>query len=539
MPEKQLVLASKSALNPEKRGRNSLVDLLVRARYDKVLNGLNRQDEFEQGDFIFRGVKDASSMAVVLETYKNQSLPIFMGSDILAEADYLARSRGVKSRIRKLLSLGIGECRLCVMAPEEDPIKKSADITGREMFTKYPEILKAMLAELGIQGVEVRAASGADTRINETRGGDARVGALDVVGSGETARVNRLQIVGSDVIDQNLLGLRYFDLGSVTTDMYLTNRRYLNDPSSWSRDAIQRLGIALEAAESANEHSSIQWNAPQSIIDRFLDMGMRGPSIQKIHSTGGEQWYALKIFVPVGETDKTMRELLHRGARDLGVSESPFMLGRSAEEMEILDNLPFLTQVVDTPLEPTPEHVHVASAMVKNRDEIAERDRERPVESNTVEWLQKGSDACASKYGAELQELSTAIGTDDTENLATEASQCLYWYMVMLQSNKISLDEVVERLVAGGTDGDLAEKIAWYLAQNNHVRRLGSDVEIEPEPKIARHAVTDRFPELSSAIREKQDAKMTPVVAAERALRDLFALIKAAEVDLPAMAEKI
>jgi hypothetical protein len=60
-PSKQVILLPKGAVTEGKDSRNPLLDLLVRAGYDKVRSGFdpksrNRTDQVQQGDFVFRAV---------------------------------------------------------------------------------------------------------------------------------------------------------------------------------------------------------------------------------------------------------------------------------------------------------------------------------------------------------------------------------------------------------------------------------------------------------------------------------------------------
>lgn len=525
--EKQYVVLPKNAL--EGSGpRNSVRGLLLAAGYDKVANGFDRRDQIEQGDFIFRGVKGADALSTQLELFSKQPLGILMGSDVLAEADIAAMSLGVQSDIQKLVSLNIGECRMRFLVPNESKVETEADLEGRLIFSKYSGLAERSLAGLGVR-TPVRQTEGADTRVNDWRKKEPRVGAFEIVGSGDTARQNDLQIVENVIYPTGeMLALPYLDLNRITTDMYASN---IQRASMRSRDMLREIGLALESARTVNRFVTFQFNVPDVELSKFADLGMKGPSVSSLLTKDGEPWSAVTISVPENRQNAARAELMARGAKDL-LTSSPLNAEPNAETSTVIRLLPFGTgakaDAEPTAVDQGKKQTEEASWLVGLSDKLDKRIQDGDQTSTTVKALGKGPDFCAARYVGEAGELSKAIRKETKTDATMEASQCFYWLIVALKSKGYSLDEVASLLTNDETPTD---RLKAVIASADAKRLLVGSGGIGYE------AVDYADDAIAFSTVLRKSGKAEALQAAGVSLQKLLSLLKIADIDLSAVME--
>ncbi|MDD3897272.1 MAG: phosphoribosyl-ATP diphosphatase [Candidatus Peribacteraceae bacterium] len=415
--------------------RTPISDLFRRAGYDKVAGDFGRGDQVEQGDFLFRAVKGQEALAAQMELFRGKSIGIIMGTDVLGEADLLARERGVSPELERLLTLGIGPCSLRILAPQEAPVGNKEDLTGRSIFTKYPKVLGELLRTWGVSA-SVRPTLGADVRVNEFREGSARVAALEIVGSGETARRAKLQVV-SDELSYPQIGIT--DCAQIQTDIFLTNRSRI---SGRTRDAFQELGLALESARDQNQYAAFRFNIPEALLPAFASCGMKGPTVANV-DRDGSRWKALEIVVPKDQENAVRVNLLRDGAQDL-VRIAPVNVEISAENSEVLSVLPFS----DTAQPAEPEEAAVIgatldalAATIKQRAEAADAGN-----STTRKLLDGGTLMQGARLIEEATEVARAARKEGRGRVIEETADLLYMLLVLLQGQQVTLAEVSEAL---------------------------------------------------------------------------------------------
>lgn len=525
-PDKQYVILPKSALEGS-GSRNSVRGLLLAAGYDKVANGFDRRDQIVQGDFIFRGVKGSDALSTQLELFREQPLGMLIGSDVLAEADIAAMSLGVRSDIQKLVSLNIGECRMRFLVPNESKVQTEADLSERLIFSKYAGLAERSLASLGVR-TPVRQTEGADTRVNDWRMQEPRVGAFEIVGSGDTARQNDLQIVeGFAYPTGDMLNLPYLDLNRITTDMYVSN---IGNASRRSRDMLREIGLALESARTVNRFVTFQFNVPNAELSKFADLGMKGPSVSPLLTKDGVEWSAVTISVPESSQNAARADLMARGAKDL-LTSSPLNAEPNPETSSVIRLLPFGTGAKDTEstiVDQASKQTEEASWLVGLSEKLDQRIQSRDQNSTTLKALEKGPEFCAARYVGEAGELSKALRKETKADATMEASQCFYWFIVALKSKGYSLDEVASLLTDAETPTDRLKAI---IASADTKRALvGSGGIANEAVDYADDAIT-----FSTALRklEKDEA----LNAAGVSLQKLLSLLKIADIDLSAVME--
>lgn len=529
-PDKQTIIIPKNAVTDGAGPRNGLLGLLERAGYDVLVRkGLDRKDQAEQGDFVFRGVKGSDALAAQLELYDRDSIGILMGSDVIAEADLSAVSVGVRSDIQKLLTLGIGPCRMRFLSPEENIVNGGPDLGDRLIFSKYPRLTEATLRAMGVKA-PVRRTEGADTRVNEWRQEQPNVGAFEIVGTGDTARQNKLQIVETFWYpDGRSMEMPYLDLNNVTTDLYATN---LARAGGRSRDMLREIGLALESARQQNRFVTFEFNVPTDDTPNFADFGMKGPTISSVMTQAGVgPWSALKISVPVDQVNRVRSELLRRGAQDLltvdGVDAEP---GRDTSE--VIRILPFEENGADVTLSSASSELvrREVAGWLTDLNTTVDTAPGRP-ESGTARSLAKGDEFCASRFVNEALELSRAIRTETRENAVTEAGQCFYWMLTALKSKGISFSTVLKGVIAQRMlkDEDTftdTDRLAVILQSIDEAETLVGSGGIAGEAvSFADDAVS-----FSTALRKQ--APDAAALAAGLSLQKLITLLRIAGIDL-------
>ncbi|MFA5799751.1 MAG: hypothetical protein WC840_02200 [Candidatus Peribacteraceae bacterium] len=536
--DSQVVLVPKGALTEARECRNSLVDLLVRSGYDRIRNGLDRHDEIMQGDFTFRGIKGADALAVQLERFSGEPVGILMGSDVLAEADFTAAVNGVRSDIGKILSLDIGPCRLVFLAPVERPIRLPADLDNRTIFSKYPQIVTRLLGSLNRRAA-MRRSEGADTRVGEWRDRDD-VAAFEIVGSGETARSNGLQIVENELEypSGDTLGASYLDLRNVSTDMFVTQFRTI---SGRSREALRELGLALESARASNQYVSFSFNVPADQVERFLDLGMHGPTVSPVLSRDGRQWSAVGIHVPVENKNHMRAELLRRGAQDLSMS-AVLHVEVAPERSEVLAALPFeLPPSMNT-------GDTVSKAGDRSRSDVAcwmldlsatvESRQPDPLStSSTSKALAQGREFCVARYVGEVAELSKALRTGNRDEIIAEAGQCVYWLLVALRSREMTFGSVIRKAMKTAVrqddvpDSDFQLLLSKFLVATEHEVQSQTPFPMPgSQAALAAIDLVDQSTVFSTALRKRETDEAAE--EAMGALRRLVRCLKLAGVGL-------
>lgn len=526
------IIVPKSGIETGK-GRNNIGELLANAGYDIRGKIDNRRDQTQQGNLTFLGVKGADALATQLERLKGRPYGILMGSDVLAEADLTAKRRGVSSRIERVLTIGAGPCTLPFLGLEENPVNSEADLEGRRIFSKYPAILSKALDVLGVRA-KVRRTEGADTRLNEWRDEDPNIAALEIVGSGDTARANRLQIVTQEdmVYPEGIaMGLGYFDFNAIATDLCASNLRDL----SWqSRGAIRELGLALEAALTSHRYVAFKFNVPRSEAQNFRDLGMKGPTVSPILSRNeGEEWCSMEIYVAEPDQNRMRALLMQRGARDL--SNVPVPLAIDATSSEVLRALPFVSgNRVEAVVESNDfndaeisEWLGGLAAMVDARSADTEG------KTGTGKSLAMGAEFCAARYVGEAVELSKAIRMGTRDDIIAEAGQCVYWFLVALRSGGVSFNEVLKRMASAGPEADVSVPSLTCLILRELRKNSAVFSGVEGEESSITYA--DQATEFSTALRKTKGE--AAVAQAAKSFEMLLQLIER-EVTLKEVMEK-
>lgn len=511
--DQPLVILSKSALDPE--SRNPALSLLQAARFGQVAK-LDGSDGSLVDGVRFRAMKGSAAVADSLIRRRQQPTAFLLGSDVLAEAALIARSKGVRANIERVLTLGIGQCRLRILAPNEDPVLSPIDLKRRQIFSKYPMITRLALRTLLGEDASVFATEGADTRVCEWRE-EASVAAYEIVESGRTARANNLQIVeeGFPYPSGAQMQVPFFDPHRITTDLYVSNLEALQGKA---REQLLEFALALESVRKANEYVMFHFHVPTVRCEEFLHLGMGKPSEQSLLGRPG--WSALAIAVPEAQEKMIYRMLLDAKAEAIVKTDGSALLSRDDSEVYRA----FAQPTAPIEVRSRPDVTAPVARVLQRTDQIRRSSAERP-ESGTASSLAKGTRYCADAFVTELIELQEAINREAEDDAITEASQSLDWFLLTLHSAQIELADVLRQFADElGIDlapAELPEQFAQLLTALSTGRPINFDTVYDIGRRLSFQAVA-----FNSVARKSAD----PIEKAQSAARTLLEWLKLLEV---------
>ena len=357
-----VVLPKSSIAKPD--SRNALSQLLAQANLGDVVSAFEtgmdaRRDQWISNGYNFELIKDAKTLATMLELFNRNRLPLafIVGADVLAEAQASTeaelRQNGVDNAtldIQRICRLDIGACTMKFLA--KDRISEASQLSGRMIYTKYPALTHYLLTKLNIANPRVVETSGSEQRVrtfidlqeqmNLGLNPSSQVAGFEVVGknSGATARANGLDPASDLSLPAgNELGMPYLDLNDVTTDLCALNCSQLTDTT---RDKLRALGINLETARRNNQYVVLTFNVPDRLKSNFAHMGVDGPTCSPlIVSEGKEPMSALQVFTPNVSSilfDLT-DEIQKLGGEYMGKSQ-PIPVAPRSSDLETLQILP-------------------------------------------------------------------------------------------------------------------------------------------------------------------------------------------------------
>lgn len=313
-PEITVLLPKKSFKDGS---RNNLTTLMTEAGYNEVAEGkMGRFDEItnqagfyesetdidlQKGEIRFRFIKDIGRLATQMRLMQLAGKPAITitGGDSLLEA-YLRVTQQVQGVVvEKVADLGIGACSLEWQTPAEKAANSIEELSGRELFSKYPELMRFLLKESNTDAL-IFESEGADTNINDFREeGLLNTGALEIVGSGQTAVDLNLRRLKPD---DELSPLREIKFSQISTDIYLVNPQNISDQT---RMAAMSVCDALESARPRGSFTSLKVNLKKDKLEQIkaLNIGLIGPSVQEVLSNVAGDWADVTLLVPDQEAN--------------------------------------------------------------------------------------------------------------------------------------------------------------------------------------------------------------------------------------------
>jgi ATP phosphoribosyltransferase len=188
------------------------------------------------------------------------------------------------ARVRELLRLGFGSCRLEAAVPEESTVETVEELAGRPVATVYPRLTRQLLP-VTVQLVDVTGSVEIAPRLGLA---DAIV---DLVSSGNTLRTNGLRSIGTLLESEAVLVAR-------------------------DEDAAAPLAAMLRAVVDARAHRYLMLNAPESSLDEICSVvgGARAPSVLPLAEPG---MVAVHALVPAADAWSLFPRLEAAGASSI------------------------------------------------------------------------------------------------------------------------------------------------------------------------------------------------------------------------------
>ena len=172
-----------------------------------------------------------------------------------------------RSRVKDLLPLGFGHCRLMISVPQRSRVRRVGDLHGRRIGTTYPTTLQRFLDGNGVKAEIIRLSGSVELAPSL----DVADAICDIVSTGSTARMNGLRPLLTVLESQAVL---------------IANRRTMRDPDR--RGSIDRILIRAKGFLEARGRRYLMMNAPTNAVARLKKIipSLKSPTIVPLAETG-------------------------------------------------------------------------------------------------------------------------------------------------------------------------------------------------------------------------------------------------------------
>jgi len=267
----------KFAIPSKGRLMEPTIELLKKAGFKFRAQGRNLYATCTNYDIVFIFIR-ADDIPVLVQTGV-VDLGI-TGSDLIAERR--------ASDVVQLLSLGYGQCRLCVAVKDEWNDSSLQSLKGMNIATSFPVMTHDYFKR-----------SGVDVHCIEMNGSVEIMIALnlahaivDIVETGDSLRDNNLKV--------------FSEIGSYETTL-ISSRKMEND------ERVVRIRRRIEGVLVANQYSMLEYNIHESRLKEAekITPGFESPTISKLDL---KEWFSIKVMVKKTEVVQVMDRLEAIGA---------------------------------------------------------------------------------------------------------------------------------------------------------------------------------------------------------------------------------
>jgi ATP phosphoribosyltransferase len=230
-----------------------------------------------------------------------------------------------------LRALGFGKCRLCAIVPESArQVQTMGDVRGLlskgrqtiRVATKFPRLTKAFFDDHGITNVEYIHAEGA-LEIFPMIGLADMI--TDLVSTGTTLRDNRLKILEDGLILESQACL-------------IANRQNLQEAEDVMNVAQQLLEFIIGYLRARNNvaiFANIRGESPEAVAGLILRQkvirGLQGPTISRVITHQGQDWYAAHLIVAKSQLAEAIKELREIGGSGVVVTPVTYIFEEEPE----------------------------------------------------------------------------------------------------------------------------------------------------------------------------------------------------------------
>jgi ATP phosphoribosyltransferase len=217
------------------------------------------------------------------------------GLNVVEEQRLERLSRGEPGGLEVLRELGVGQCRLCIAAPEGVAYEGPESLQGMKVATSYPFLLRDYLRRNNVEA-EVVVLSGAVEIAPKLGKADF---ICDLVSTGVTLAANHLREVETILESQSVLLRTSMEVPTVSEE--------------WIQRLIRRLDGVLQVRES----KYIMLHAPRSAMKEISDLlpGSEAPTVMPLE--GRPDKVAVHAVCPEDVFWETLEALQAAGATSL------------------------------------------------------------------------------------------------------------------------------------------------------------------------------------------------------------------------------
>lgn len=230
-----------------------------------------------------------------------------------------------------LEKLGFGSCKLCAIVPEgAEDVSRMKDVTALippnkktlRVATKFPNLTRRFFEEKDLFNVDYIKAEGA-LEIAPLIGYADMI--TDLVSSGLTLRDNRLKVLDDGLILESQACL-------------IANRNnLLSSPKVMevARRLLEFIVAYLRAENNVMVFANIRGKSPEAVAELILGerviRGLQGPTISRVITHQGEDWFAVNLIIKKSELAEAISELRSIGGSGVVVTPVNFIFEEEPE----------------------------------------------------------------------------------------------------------------------------------------------------------------------------------------------------------------
>ena len=248
------------------------------------------------------------------------------GLDVVRETQ-----NGSENILVMLEKLGFGSCKLCAIVPESaESVSQMADVrtlippkkNTLRVATKFPKLTRQFFEGQGLFEVDYIKAEGA-LEIAPLIGYADMI--TDLVSSGLTLRDNRLKVLDDGLILDSQACL-------------IANRNNLvaaPQVMEVARRLLEFIVAYLRAENNVAVFANIRGDSPEAVAELILGKnvirGLQGPTISRVITHQGENWFAVNLIIKKTELAEAISELRSIGGSGVVVTPVNFIFEEEPE----------------------------------------------------------------------------------------------------------------------------------------------------------------------------------------------------------------
>lgn len=199
-----------------------------------------------------------------------------------------------RPKVKKLLNLRFGFCRLVLAIPRDSMIKDIRDLDGKKVATTYPKSTKIFFEKNKVK-IKIITINGS-VEITPILGiADAIV---DLVSTGSTLALNELKVISEIFNSEAVL---------------ITNSKTMENEK---KEILDKLLIRLKAALSAKNYKYVMMNAKENILPKLKKIipGLKLPTISSCILPG---WVSVQGVLKEDVFWETINRLKKEGTKEI------------------------------------------------------------------------------------------------------------------------------------------------------------------------------------------------------------------------------